>query len=180
MKKIVIDPGHGGRDPGAVGPTGVQEKVVTLAVARKLEEILCRNFLVKMTRENDGTVSLTRRCDIANSWRADIFVSIHCNAFRKRTAKGTETYCYPGSIKGRELAIAVQKELVKTLKLPDRGVKEARFFVLRKTVMPAILVELGFISNLKEESLLENPAFQEKAALAIANGIYFYKLKGGY
>lgn len=180
--RVVIDPGHGGRDPGSIGPTGVQEKVVTLAVARQVAAILGQVADVKLTRYGDvalgPTISadLSARAGVANQISADVFISIHCNAVMDRTAAGTETYHYPGSAQGVRLADILQRRMVAALRLPNRGVKQARFAVLRetKTNIPAVLVELGFLSNLTEEGLLESPAFQAKAAQAIANGIAAY------
>lgn len=177
MKKVVLDPGHGGPDPGAIGPTGVQEKVVSLAIARKVSEILAPVAQVKLTRERDEalgfntTADLEARARIANEFGADCFISIHCNAAKDPKAQGTETYHFPGSGLGRKLAQAIQARLVSELQRPDRGVKEARYLVLRETRIPACLVELAFISNPTEEALLENPDFQAWTALAIAQGV---------
>jgi len=124
-----------------------------------------------MTRIGDEEVSLAKRAEKANNISADYFISIHCNAANSPTAHGTETYHYPGSVKGRALAQAVQQELVSATGLADRGVKEANFYVLRMTAMPAILVELAFLSNPEEERLLATSAFQEKCARAIWAGV---------
>ena len=180
MKKIMIDPGHGGQDPGAVGPTGVQEKVITLAVAKKVADILRLVVEVKLTREDDRALGdtksadLTTRANMANGWRADCFISIHCNSAGNRTAAGTESYCYALGGQGEKLAKAVHGKLIPALGLVDRGVKTADFAVLRQTKMPACLVELAFISNPTEESILESPAYQDRAARAIADGIAGY------
>ncbi len=179
-KRVVLDPGHGGRDPGSVGPTGVQEKVVTLAVARQVAAILGQVADVKLTRYGDVSLGptasedLTARARVANQVGADVFVSIHCNAAVNRAATGTETYHYPGSTQGVKLAGILQRRLVSALGLPDRGTKQAHFAVLRETKMPAALVELAFLSNPSEEAMLESPAFQLKAAQAIANSIVAY------
>jgi len=170
--RIVIDPGHGGSDPGAVGPTGLKEKDIVLAVSKKMAEKLQQvGAVVKLTRATDVFVGLQQRCDISNSFNADYFVSIHCNSAANSTAKGTETYHAVGSIQGQKLAQVIQKELIQATGLTNRGVKTARYYVLRKTKMPAVLVELGFISNAEEEKLLKKPSFQEKVANAIVNGI---------
>lgn len=170
--KIVIDPGHGGKDPGAVGPSGIKEANVNLQVALKVAEKLQRAGLsVKLTRTTDVFVDLQPRCDIANSWGADYFVSIHCNAAGTPEARGTETYCYKLGGKGEVLAKSIQAELIAATGRLNRGVKTANYYVLRRTNMPAVLTELAFISNPEEERLLSNPEFQEKCALAIARGI---------
>ncbi len=180
MKKIMIDPGHGGRDPGAAGPTGVQEKVITLAVAKLVAAILAPVAEVRLTRDSDialgadQSTDLTARANLANTWGADIFVSIHCNSAANQSATGTEVYCYSLKGEGDKLAKAVHDRLIPALGLPDRGVKEANFAVLRETKMPACLAELAFISNHTEEGLLETPAFQARAARAIAEGVAGY------
>lgn len=170
--KIVIDPGHGGKDPGAVGPSGIKEVNINLQVALMVAKKLQKAGLsVKLTRTTNTFVDLQPRCDIANSWMADYFVSIHCNAASTPQAHGTETYCYKFGGKGEVLAKAIQAELIAATGRANRGVKEANFYVLRKTSMPAVLTELAFISNLVEERLLTSAAYQEKCAMAIAKGI---------
>jgi len=172
MKKIVLDPGHGGKDPGAVGSGGTKEKDVALAVALKVAEKLRQAGVeVKLSRSSDIFLDLQPRCDIANSSGAQYFVSIHCNAATNRGAHGTETYCYRFGGQGEVLAKAIQDELIAVTGRANRGVKAANFHVLRNTNMPAVLTELAFISNPKEEQLLSSPSFQEKCANAIVKGI---------
>ena len=170
--RIVIDPGHGGKDPGAVGPSGIKEANINLQVALMVAEKLQKAGLsVKLTRTTDTFVDLQPRCDIANSFGADYFVSIHCNSAGTPEAKGTETYCYKFGGKGEILAKAIQAELIAATGRANRGVKTANFYVLRQTNMPAALTELAFISNPEEERLLGSPDYQEKCATAIAGGI---------
>lgn len=170
--KIVIDPGHGGKDPGAVGPSGLKEAHVNLRVALKVAEKLRKAGVeVKLTRDSDVFVDLQHRCGIANSFNADYFVSIHCNAASTPQAHGTETYCYKFGGKGEILARVIQAELIAVTGRANRGVKTANYYVLRRTNMPAVLTELAFISNPEEERLLADVAYREKCALAIANGI---------
>lgn len=178
---IVLDPGHGDYDPGSVGPNGTLEKDINLAVALKLGKVLESNGLkVIYTRKDDKVFStnintdLIARADVANDNSADIFISIHLNSSDYADARGTETYYHPVSTNGKILAEKVQTEIVKTVKLPDRGVKSDDFLVLRKSLAPAILVELGYISNSEDESILNDSAYQEKFANAIANGILTY------
>lgn len=183
--KVCIDPGHGGRDPGAIGKNGTKEKDITLAIAKKLKYILEDGIKAQviLTRESDklpwGQRSiqedLKARCNIANKNMADIFLSIHCNSSQRDTAEGVETYYYKYSKKGFLLAFEVQKSISQMLKLVNRGVKFANFYVLRETKMPAILVECGFINNPKEEAILRNEAFQIQMAMAIANGVASYQ-----
>jgi hypothetical protein len=174
---IMIDPGHGGDpkyggDPGAIGPSGVHEKDVNLAVSEKLHSLMVNAGLeAYMTRVSDVDVALAKRAEMANTINANYFISIHSNASVSPTAHGTETYYYYGSAPGKKLAEAVQAELIKATGLTDRGIKESGFYVLRATTMPAILVELAFLSNPEEERLLIDPEFQDKCAKAIWEGV---------
>lgn len=169
--RITVDPGHGGKQPGAVGPTGVQEKNVCLAVALRVRELLrIRGHAdMYMTRETDIDVPLSNRLPAAD---AACYISIHCNAAKDRSANGTETfYRVGGHIDSKRLAEILQRNLLRELRLRDRGVKTAAFQVIRQAKCPAVLVELGFISNHAEEALLESEEGQERAARAIAAGV---------
>ncbi|NQS90386.1 N-acetylmuramoyl-L-alanine amidase [Patescibacteria group bacterium] len=209
IQRIILDPGHGGKDPGAIGPSGLKEKEVVLAIAKELAALLRKNLKVEvfLTRENDEFISLSRRTEIANQLRGDIFVSIHANASWSYVARGVETFFNSRYVHGEgaeevairenyapeaekisegikgilwdliqnqyrsesnELSHLVQKELSRTCGLIDRGVKSARFYVLRGARMPAILVEVGFVSNPWEEKELRKKDFQ----FLIAKGIY--------
>ena len=170
--KIFIDPGHGGTDSGAVGQNGTYESNVVLEVAMNLKKLLENNgHVAKCSRERDESVGLSERADMANAWGADLFVSVHANSASDVAAHGTETYCYPGAAAAKERAVSVQRSLVAYLGRADRGVKTANFAVLRETAMPAILVELAFLSNPTEEALLADAAFRQRCAAAIAAGI---------
>ncbi|MEA1924911.1 MAG: N-acetylmuramoyl-L-alanine amidase [Candidatus Altiarchaeota archaeon] len=175
---VVLDPGHGGKDPGAVGPTGLQEKDVALQVALKTKSLLeASGITVILTRSTDTYVSLSERVNIANNANADLFVSIHCNAFTDPSAHGTETWyssSAPDPDKAKKLAEFVQSELLSQLGLRDRGVKKNGFYVIKYTDMPSCLAELAFISNPNEEVLLADPSFQQKAARGIYEGIMDY------
>jgi N-acetylmuramoyl-L-alanine amidase len=186
-KCIVLDPGHGGNDPGAIGPHGVEEKWVTLPIALKAADILRQQGAnVIMTRTVDANPDLLARPELANDNNADVFVSIHANWIRNSSIGGTGTYTYapPGTPLGQQrtarlhLASCLQDDLVKTLGLHDSGVIEDNFAVLRCTTMPAALVEVAFISNSWEERLLGDSNFQQQAAAAIASGITRF-LTGG-
>lgn len=170
----MLDPGHGGYDPGAVGPSGVQEKNITLAVARQVADILAAAAEVRLTHKEDvpwdDNSDLATRSAMTNEWSADCFVSIHCNSPADPQAHGTEIFHYPGSEQGQALANSLQARLINALGLTDRGVKEANFAVLRQTNCPASLAELAFVSNPAEEALLASPNFQAKTARAIAEG----------
>lgn len=179
--KICIDPGHGGYDPGAVGPTGLKEKDISLQIALQTGEILeGAGIKVAYTRNSDQVPwpaneeqDLNVRCQKANNTGADLFVSIHLNSGSAK-AVGTETYCLQLGGNGEKAAKLVQANLVQSIELPDRGLKTARYYVLRKTDMPAILTEVCFISNPEEEAMVKQSEFITKAVCGIANGIASY------
>ncbi len=213
---VVLDPGHGGKDPGAIGRRGTREKDITLAVARRLKRILESSGRVRvvLTRDRDRFITLGERARIANRAHADLFVSLHCNKAKSRQARGAETFFLSaartqweravanlenGALRfegleppdtgdllayvlsdmaqaqflkeSQQLALSVQTQLARALNLRDRGVKQAGFYVLTGAYMPAILVEMGFLSNRQEEHLLRQGWYQEKLARAIARGI---------
>jgi N-acetylmuramoyl-L-alanine amidase len=171
---VVVDPGHGGNDPGAVGPSGVREKDVNLAVSYFLRKILMENGIsVIMARGDDSEIELQPRVDVANNNNADLFVSIHCNALDGNSPMGVETYYRtPQSV---DFAKSIHKNMIQTLGTPDRGARGDRnLFVIRKTTMPSVLVEIGYISNTIEEANLANSAHQKKVAQAVYKGIKEY------
>ena len=186
-KIIVIDPGHGGNDAGAIGPTGVMEKNVTLKVALELRKLLeAEGAQVIMTRDTDKTVSakgakasdieeLGARCDVANRNNADIFISIHADSFTRPEARGTTGYYYGKSTgAGQRLADCIRRNLVEQLGTPSRGTQPCNFYVVKNTDMPATLIELGFISNKEEEKLLDSEDGVKRAAQGIFDGIEDY------
>ncbi|MGL6184605.1 MAG: N-acetylmuramoyl-L-alanine amidase [Clostridium chrysemydis] len=154
--KIVIDPGHGGKDPGAIS-NGLREKDINLKISKALKEELLRDgFTVKLTREDDTFLSLKERSDIGNSFKGDLFISIHCNSSLNADASGTEVFIY--NLKNREtkdLGERIALEISKSLNLKNRGVKEGNFAVLRCTKMKAILIETAFLSNKKDSKKLK-------------------------
>lgn len=181
-KKIMVDAGHGGSDPGARGPSGGRESDVNLAVSLKLRDRLeSLGAEVRMTRDTDSNVAypgapqqeeLRARVKLANEWPAQYYISVHSNSAENTTAVGTETYhSRNASRTSKEMAAAVHKEMVAATGFRDRGVKEAGFHVITNTNMPAILVETGFISNAQEEAALLNPEVQGRMAEAIATGV---------
>ena len=183
MPKICIDPGHGGIDPGAVGPSGLKECDVVLAVALIVAPLIeAAGIEVVMTR-TAATVpwsqastynDLHGRTEMANAAKVDVFLSIHCDSNSDSSAHGTTGYCYALGANGEKLARAVKDAVVKAIGANDRGVKAANFQVLRDTDMPAALVEMAFISSPAEEKLLADPAAQKKLAVAIAQGVCGY------
>ncbi|MHA1396122.1 MAG: N-acetylmuramoyl-L-alanine amidase family protein [Candidatus Heimdallarchaeaceae archaeon] len=175
MKKytIVIDPGHGGKDPGAVY-AGYKEKDIVLPIALYLGGFLSNMVNCIYTRTADIYVPLRDRVFIANSVKADAFVSIHVNASPKHNAKGEEIWIYPGSIKSAKLADNIATFIDEIVPGKFRGIKEGNFYVLRKTKMPAVLIEVGFIDN--PLLPLHSSDAQIKAAFLINNGIKRYLL----
>ncbi len=209
---IVIDPGHGGSETGAVGPSGVEEKALTLQLARALARRLESRLPVRviLTRESDVDLDLDRRTAIANQHRADLFISVHLNSSTGRGAHGAETYflnleatdaaaaaaaqtenAISGSdgamdeldlilwdlsqsrflAQSQRLGTLVQAELNQALGLRDRGVKQAPFRVLMGAAMPAVLVELGFISNPEEETKLRRLSYQTELVDALVRAV---------
>jgi N-acetylmuramoyl-L-alanine amidase len=224
IRTIVVDPGHGGPETGAIGPGGVQEKELTLLLAQQLASRLQQRLPVRvvLTRSEDAQLALDARTAIANQNKADLFVSIHLNSSLGAGAHGAETYFLaeratdpraassarqenagpaagasagPGSEPGegelelmlwdlaqsrhltesQRLANLVQGELDETLQLKDRGVKQAPFRVLVGATMPAILVELGFLSNPDEEKKLQDPEYRSQLVEALVKAIARYK-----
>jgi N-acetylmuramoyl-L-alanine amidase len=224
IRTIVIDPGHGGKEVGAVGPGGLMEKDITLAVARKLAAALQSNInaRVVLTREDDSVVSLDQRTAIANQYKADLFLSVHMNAAVVKGAKGSETYFLSleasdelarraaetenASVQAHaanpapapnpsvdlklilwdlaqqeylqessRFAQDIQEELNRATGVQNRGVKQAPFKVLVGATMPAALVEVGFITNIEEESKLKSDAFQDMMVEALVRAVKRYK-----
>jgi len=171
MAKIFLDPGHGGHDSGAVGSRSY-EKSNVLKVALKLAEYLRQmGHTVKLSRSTDVFLSLTQRTNLANSWGADIFVSLHNNSAVNKSATGFETFIYNGNVsaKTRTLQNNVHNAIAKSIGIRDRGKKRANLAVVRQSKMPAVLIEYAFISNKSDESILINEV--DKLALLTANGI---------
>jgi len=173
-KIIVVDPGHGGSDPGAVY-SNVNEKDLNLDIALRLKQLLEESGArVLMTRESDIYVNLYTRADIANRVGADLFVSIHNNASTNASTSGTMTLYYPSPEK-KVLAKILQKAVVETLGLPDLGISERpNLVVTRETKMPSALVEVAFMSNQKDLALLQTEEFRQRAAEGIYKGILMY------
>jgi N-acetylmuramoyl-L-alanine amidase len=217
-RTIVLDAGHGGHDPGAVGPTGLREKTVTLEVAKSLRDLLVRDgFRVIMTRYDDRFVSLGGRSAVANREEADLFVSVHANASRRRSISGFEAYYLSEATddQARALEAAENTALPEEVGRPissdteaiiwdllytehraeslelasdicrgmsgagivsrNRGVKSARFAVLKGARMPAVLVEVGFVSHRDEEVRLRRPDYRTRLAEGIRQGILRFR-----
>lgn len=221
LRTIVLDAGHGGHDPGAQGPTGLQEKELALDVTRRVARHLADRLDVKirLSRDGDYFVPLRDRTSFANKERADLFVSIHGNAHREAANEGVETYFLsseatdsaarhvaalensvvqletPASrgkmdivktilwdlaqsqfqLESSRLAETVQDSMTRSLRIPSRGVKQAGFYVLGGAAMPAVLVEIGFVTNPREEKKLKDARYRDDIARAIVEGLAEYK-----
>jgi len=214
VRTVVIDPGHGGEEVGAVGPAGALEKDVTLAVARRLRAALQNSlgYQAFLTREGDAHVPLDDRAAVANNYKADLFVSIHCNASRAQGAQGSEVYFLSYQASDDEsrrvaqaegaalpllsapegsdlsmilwdmaqaehleessaLASRIQEELAEVTGSQGRGIKQAPFRVLVGAAMPAVLVEIAFITNAEEEKELVSESWQSRVSAALLRGI---------
>lgn len=172
---VVIDPGHGGVDPGAVGIRGLQEKQVIFPICLRVRELLeAQGVTVVMTRTQDITLDLQPRVDIAERANGDLFVSIHANAISmsRPDVNGIESYYATES--SRRLAATIHASMLAATGMNDRGVKEARFYVIRRTSMPATLLEIGFVTGAQDAPRLADPVWREMMANAIARGILQY------
>jgi N-acetylmuramoyl-L-alanine amidase len=196
---VILDPGHGGSDPGTIGPRRLYEKKVVLDIAKRVRRKLnASNVAVRMTRRRDKTLTLQDRPKLATSWGADAFVSIHANSAASKMASGIETFvmpvtgfpsttsskpdnrCYAGNkndAANTVLGGLVQQGVLAKTGAPDRGVKRGRFAVLRAVNCPAALVEVGFLSNPKEASQLATAAYRDRVAEGIAQGILTYLVR---
>ena len=220
LRSVVIDPGHGGSESGAVGPTGLKEKDVVLDVAVRLARMLREQagLEVYLTREGDQLLPLTSRTALANHQQADLFISLHANASTSPGARGSETYFLSAEatddearnlaalenrpslveevsagsdtglqmilwdlaqteflLESSRLAERIQEELNRLLNTPNRGIKQAPFRVLEGATMPAVLVEMAFISNPEDELLLLQERFRERIATALYRSVLAFK-----
>ncbi|WP_017319258.1 N-acetylmuramoyl-L-alanine amidase [Mastigocladopsis repens] len=171
---IVVDPGHGGKDSGALGIGGIQEKNIILPIGKRVAEILQQNGVqAVLTRDSDYFVTLQGRVDIADRVNADVFVSVHANSAGadRPEVSGLETYYYDS---GLSLARIVHNNILRSVNVRDRGVRKARFYVLRKSSMPSILVEAGYLTGREDAAKLSNRLYQNQMADAIARGVLQY------
>ncbi len=217
IKLIVIDPGHGGKDPGAISRGGLEEKFCNLDIAKRVKEKIEKRLGIKvvMTRDRDIFIPLSERAQIANRLHADLFISIHNNSCNNSRLRGMETYflsvartSWARAVEAREnaairfelpdtslaylrtvdlilhdlaqneflkesedLAACIQEETAPLIRIPNRGLNQAGFYVLRGAFMPAVLVECAFLSNPTEEALLRKGSFRDKIAEGIYRGV---------
>ncbi|MEA1960810.1 MAG: N-acetylmuramoyl-L-alanine amidase [Bacillota bacterium] len=184
---IVIDAGHGGVDPGAIGPTNVLEKDVVLGISRILEDQLSKaGALIIPTRRYDedlagdeftGTIrqrkqeDMRSRVELANKENADLFISVHTNAETSRKWTGGQVFYDTGHEESEKIAVAIQEALKKELKNTDRSARSANYYLMKNNNMPTIIIEVGFISNPQEEKMLVTEAYQARIAHAICSGL---------
>lgn len=218
LREVILDAGHGGKDPGAIGYSRSQEKEIVMDITRRLKRILeDYGIKVHMTRNDDSFISLQDRSAFASRTKADAFVSIHANASKTRSVQGVEVFSLRHltpvemndikRVKNRrilmdhlaasrtdpnievlvdemmfahkqgesyQLAARIGQDMARTLKIRHRGTKTAGFYVLRNTLIPAVLVEVGFLTNPKEERQLKSSRYREKVAHSIANSLIDY------
>jgi N-acetylmuramoyl-L-alanine amidase len=171
---VVLDPGHGGSDVGAVGIDNIHEADIVLPVAQQVAGLLTQQGIqAVLTRNDDRDVELEPRVQMAEQLNATLFVSIHANSLSmdRPDVNGIETYYYNS---GQGLAQVIQNSIVSSLGVNDRGIRSARFYVLRKTSMPSVLVEIGFVTGSEDQPHLADPGFRSQLATAIARGILQY------
>lgn len=171
-KKVVIDAGHGGSDAGAIGGD-IYEKDITLDVSKRVQDLLAKQgYIVQMTRAGDSYVSLQDRVAISEKFDPDIFVSIHVNSSVRPEITGVETHYYHQE--SMSLAQTVHSSLASAVSSPNRGLFKSKFYVINHTTAPAILVEIGFISNSAERAQLVSEKRKQATAKAIADGVQNY------
>lgn len=171
---IIIDPGHGGKDVGAIGVDGVYEKGLTLATAKLVaKQLQHEGATVTLTRSDDSFISLDQRVQISNSHKNNVFISLHYNAFDDPAVKGIKTFYYAGE-ENAKLAQTIQGALANHVNSNNRGANQADYYVLRNNDNAAILVELGFITNPEELQKIQTPAYQKDMAAGIADGVKDY------
>lgn len=184
--RIVIDPGHGGNDPGAVGLGGLQESHVALAVALRLERrLVAAGHIVKLTRTTDLYRTLSERARTANMFDCDLFLSLHCNAAADRSVQGFEVWTSPGQTRADKIADEIFLALGRAHPgTPGRrdlsdgdNDREASFAVLRLTRCPAVLVELDFVSHPEVEEQMQDNKWLDAVAAAVAEGLHLWRLK---
>lgn len=176
-KTIVLDPGHGGKDIGATGQGGLLEKDITLQTAKNIEEMLEKEGAeVILTRDGDEFLKLSERVDIAEEQAADLFISLHFDAYETSDVFGITTYY--NKKENRSVAKIMQKQLFKHISdMRDRGISFGDYHVLRENTRPSVLLELGFISNKEDEQRIQSPEFQAQSSAAIVEGVIKYLSK---
>jgi len=176
---VVVDPGHGGHDPGAIGIGGIEEKEIVLDISKQVTSLLQQQGIQGiLSRTDDSEIELEPRVSLAERVNATLFVSIHANSIdmSRPDVNGIETYYFD---KGESLARVIHRSILETTGARDRRVRQARFYVIRKTSMPSVLVEVGFVTGAEDAAKLSDPAYRSQMANAIVRGILQY-LRQGY
>ena len=170
QRTIVVDAGHGGHDRGGVPYQRIGEKGMTLDVSQRLKRVLeARGYRVIMTRNSDVFIPLGTRVAIANAHRGSTFVSVHFNSSRRAGANGVETYYYRSD--SAALAASIHRNVVAGAPTENRGIRRRGFYVLRRTRVPSVLVECGFLTNPAEGRLAQSASYRQQLAERIARGI---------
>jgi N-acetylmuramoyl-L-alanine amidase len=179
---VVIDPGHGGRDPGAIGIGGIRETDIVMDISLEVARVLQQQgVIVRLTRSSEVEVDLAPRVSLAERSDADVFVSIHANAINmsRPDINGIETFSGPGRPRSARLAASIHNSVLSSINMQSRGLKQARFYVLTRTSMPSALVETGFVTGSNDAPNLASPAWRRRMAQAIARGIVQYLRSAG-
>lgn len=173
---ILIDPGHGGNDPGTISPDGLYEKDINLSIAKKLYEDLKRQgYRVDMTRNEDLSLPVMERASMANYQNVDLFLSIHCNSSEEATGKEGLQVLYFPSNNSRELANLMSENILSTVGMDDMGIIERKdLIVLNQTNMPAVIIEAGFLNNEEESKKLSKGYYQRKISRGVSRGVKEY------
>ena len=170
--KVAIDSGHGGSDSGCRSPFGDFESHYVLEIAKVVERLLAPHMEVLMIREDDTFVSLRERCRMANDAECDLYISLHTNSAVSKSAQGYEVFTSRGATKADELALKLASRHIESFPAQvNRGIKEANYFVLKKTICPAALIEFGFFSNNAEATWLLLDETKVRLAEAVASGV---------
>lgn len=193
-RSIIIDPGHGGEDPGKVSSKGIYEKDINLAVGKKLYTVLnSSGAQVVMTRDEDRALSngedtirqrkradLLNRLEMAKNYHVDLYVALHCNSFPQSKWRGAQTFYAPSVAGSKELAEMIQEELVNYLGNTERKPKgDTTTLIFKEASVPIVNIEMGFLSNPQEEELLLSPDYQDKIVWAIYSGVVRYLAEYG-
>jgi N-acetylmuramoyl-L-alanine amidase len=172
---VMIDAAHGGKDPGAVSQSGVTEKAIVLSISKKLEKLLKQEKLrVEMTRKKDTFVSLQERIMLSQKSGADLFVCIHNNNSRDLAERGLTTFYQRQNPKSMKLDSLIHAEFKDLNLMPDLGSGEVDFFILKESAIPAIIIDLGFVSNTEDEKLLTDAEIQNQFAASLKKAIIKY------
>ncbi|MDP2857495.1 MAG: N-acetylmuramoyl-L-alanine amidase [Bacillota bacterium] len=178
-KTIVIDPGHGGYNPGALGVDGSREEDNVLAIGLHLRDLLTNaGAQVLMTRSTDVEPSLAQRVSLANTNKAALYVSVHNNSYKDPAASGVMTFSRYGDARSQKVSTVIMEELKKWTGMTNKGVEQGNYYVLRNTSMPAVIAEIGFMTNWSDVRILKTAVFRRSAAEGLYYGILRFLTQG--